>query len=136
MASPDRPAVLRLPFVLVFAISLVVLFTPASGVPDAPPGVDKVIHVVLFAALAITGGIARFGFPALIAGLTGYAAGSEILQAILPLGRSGDVLDFCADFAGIAAGWCMLIATRRRQRLRRASGAGVPTGRRDRQTTG
>ncbi len=45
----------RIAFASVVVVSLVVLFAPAGDVPSAPPGVDKVIHAVLFLALAATG---------------------------------------------------------------------------------
>ena len=37
------------------AVSLVVLFIPASDTPQLLPGLDKVVHLVLFAALALSG---------------------------------------------------------------------------------
>ncbi|MHA6795265.1 VanZ family protein [Pseudonocardia bannensis] len=84
--------------------SAVVLFTPASGVPSAPPGVDKLIHLLVFAALAGTGRWAGLPLRPLAVALVAYAAGSEMLQAVLPIGRSGDVLDALVDVAGIALG--------------------------------
>src|SRR5690242_15551591 len=49
-------------FAVVVLVSLAVLFAPGPAVPSAPAGVDKVVHVTLFAALALSGrwaGIAR-----------------------------------------------------------------------------
>jgi VanZ family protein len=86
-------------------LSVVILFTPESGVPSSPPGTDKLVHAGLFALLALTGYYARLVRPwQLAALLLGYAAASEVLQAVLPLGRSGDVFDALTDAAGLAVG--------------------------------
>ncbi|QTR06354.1 VanZ family protein, partial [Saccharothrix algeriensis] len=95
-----------LPFVTAGLLSVIILFTPQSGVPDSPPGTDKVVHVLLFALLAATGLYARLPRAALLAGLVGYAAVSEVLQwLIVPLGRGGDVVDGLVDVLGVALGW-------------------------------
>ncbi|MEU4739638.1 VanZ family protein [Actinosynnema sp. NPDC023658] len=95
-----------LPFVVAVLLSVIVLFTPESGVPTAPPGTDKVVHFLLFALLMGSGRYARLPVGPLLAGLTGYAAVSELLQwLITALGRSGDVLDALVDVAGIAFGY-------------------------------
>lgn len=85
-------------------VSVAVLFTPASGVPAGFPGSDKLVHLAVFAALALTGRVAALPRAALVAGLVGYAVGSEVLQHVLPLGRSADLLDVLADVLGIALG--------------------------------
>ena len=92
-------------------VSLVVLFAPASATPSTlPPGVDKAVHLALFAALAWTGRRAGLPVPALAVGLIAYAVGSEVLQGLLPIGRSPDPLDVVADTVGVAVG---LVAARR-----------------------
>ncbi|MEB3372454.1 VanZ family protein [Saccharopolyspora mangrovi] len=88
--------------------SWVVLFTPESGVPSAPPGTDKVVHLALFAALAITGRIAGARTAWLLPALAGYAALSEVLQGLLPIGRSCELLDVAVDVAGALLGWALL----------------------------
>ncbi len=113
----------RLPhcaFGAVFAISLVVLFTPASEVPSAPPGTDKLVHLVLFAALAISG--FRIRQVPLLIGLICYAGLSEVLQGVLPLGRSGDSLDALVDVLGVLAGFAFTAAVRTVRRGRRTTG--------------
>ncbi|WP_086666721.1 hypothetical protein [Lentzea kentuckyensis] len=93
-----------LPFVIAALLSVVVLFTPESGVPTAPPGTDKVIHTLLFALLAFTGLYAKISrvLPMLVV----YAGVSEVLQQLItPLHRSGDVLDALVDVLGIGLGW-------------------------------
>lgn len=103
------------PFVLAVLLSLGVLFTPASGVPTAPPGTDKLVHLAVFALLAVTGRAAGIRMWPLLFGLAGYAAGSEVLQAVLPIGRSGDVLDGLVDVAGAVLGLALYAGVARRR---------------------
>ncbi|RAS61362.1 hypothetical protein C8D87_110313 [Lentzea atacamensis] len=96
-------------------LSVVILFTPESGVPTAPPGTDKVIHALLFALLAFTGIYAKISriLPLLVV----YAGVSEVLQELItPLHRSGDVLDALVDVLGIGLGWATATWLRSRRR--------------------
>ncbi|MFC7345059.1 VanZ family protein [Saccharopolyspora griseoalba] len=86
-------------------VSWAILFTPASGVPTAPPGTDKVIHFALFAALAATGRLAGFRARWLLPALVAYAGASELAQGVLPLGRSCELLDALVDCAGTLVAW-------------------------------
>ena len=92
------------PFYAMLLVSAVVLFTPSSGVPTVHPGVDKLIHAGLFAALALAGRWAGIRPAALAVGLAAYAGVSEVLQAVLPIGRDGTWTDALADVAGVALG--------------------------------
>jgi len=85
-------------------VSLVVLFGPSAG-GSGLPGADKVVHLLVFAALAATARW-RFGavLPALLA-VGAYAPFSELLQALALSGRNGDPLDVVADLTGAALGW-------------------------------
>nr|WP_314143428.1 VanZ family protein [uncultured Rhodococcus sp.] len=94
----------RIPLAVTFVVSLIVLFTPASGVPSGFQHSDKIIHFVLFAALAYTSRLAGIGWTRTALWVPAFAAISEVLQAILPLGRSGSVADALADAAGVAVG--------------------------------
>jgi membrane associated rhomboid family serine protease len=103
-------------FALAVLVSLAVLFAPADEVPFAPPGVDKIVHCALFAALALTGRWAGVGRRVLRVLLVTYAAVSEVLQGVTPLARSASVADWVADVLGILLGlglWGLL--TRRRR---------------------
>jgi hypothetical protein len=109
-------ALARGTFAVVVLVSLAVLFAPESDVPSAPPGVDKVVHVVLFAALAASGRWAGIGWRVLASLLVLYAALSEVLQGVTPLGRSSSVADWLADVAGVLLGlglWGWLARPRR-----------------------
>ncbi len=109
-----RGAVSRGVFALVVVVSLGVLFAPADDVPAALPGVDKLVHAALFAALAASGRWAG-GRPALLAvGLAGYGAVSEVLQAVTPLSRTGSLADLLADLVGVALGLAAWAALHRR----------------------
>jgi hypothetical protein len=91
-------------FAVVVLVSLAVLFAPASDVPSAPAGVDKVVHLALFAALAASGRWAGIGARALAALLLAYAGVSEVAQGLSALDRSMSVADWVADAAGVLLG--------------------------------
>ncbi len=108
-------ALARGAFAVAVLVSLAVLFAPAGNVPDAPPGVDKVVHVAVFLSLAVTGRWAWIRAAGLGAALVVYAAVSEVLQAVTPLARSGSPADLLADVAGAALGlgaWAFAERTR------------------------
>ncbi|MGE3284512.1 MAG: VanZ family protein [Pseudonocardia sp.] len=100
------------PFAVAFAVSLALLLSPGSGTPTPFPDADKVVHVGLFAVLAVTGLLAWRAPVRLAAALVVYGAAIEVAQGILPIARSADPLDLLADAAGVALGvllgWLML----------------------------
>jgi len=107
-------------FAVVVLVSLAVLFAPASDVPTSPPGVDKLVHAALFAALALSGRWAGIGARGLAGLLVVYAVVSELVQGMTPLARSASGGDVLADLVGTAIGllaWAVL------QRRRRAGPA-------------
>lgn len=107
----------RTAFAAMLVVSLVLLFTPASGVPTGIELNDKVVHCALFAALAVTGRLARIKLGPLAVALVAYAGVSEVLQSALPLNRDGDVLDAVADSAGVLLGLGALSLARRDRRV-------------------
>jgi VanZ family protein len=104
----------RAAFAAAAVVSLVVLFAPAGDVPSAPPGVDKLVHAVLFLALAATGRWAGLRPGVLAPALVAYAAGSEVLQGWDAIGRTASVADWLADVAGVLAGLALWAVARRR----------------------
>lgn len=102
----------RVWFWLAVLLSVVVLFSPGEAVPAAPPGSDKVVHVVVFGLLAVTGLITGFRRWPLALSLLGYAALSEVIQAIPALGRGASVGDWIADAVGVALGFWLTAASR------------------------
>jgi hypothetical protein len=91
-------------FAVAVLVSLAVLFAPAGEVPFAPPGVDKIVHGALFAALALSGRWAGIGRRVLAVLLVLYAAVSEVLQEVTALDRTGSVADWLADVVGVLLG--------------------------------
>jgi hypothetical protein len=109
-------ALARGTFAVIVLVSLAVLFAPQAEVPAAPPGVDKVIHLLLFAALAGSGRWAGIGRRVLAPMLVVYAAVSEVVQGLTPLARSASVADLLADVVGVLLGlglWGLLNRRRR-----------------------
>lgn len=100
-------------FAVAVLVSLAVLFAPADDVPFAPPGVDKLVHASLFAALALSGRWAGITHVVLAPGLVLYAAVSEVLQEMI--GRDAAVGDWVADVVGLLLGLllCHWISRRR-----------------------
>ena len=91
-------------FAVVVLVSLAVLFAPADDVPSSPPGVDKLVHLLLFAALAASGRWAGARADVLAGVLVLYAAVSEVVQGVSALGRSASVADWIADAVGVLVG--------------------------------
>ncbi|MEP6816685.1 MAG: hypothetical protein ABI873_14160 [Marmoricola sp.] len=102
----------RVAFALVGLLSLLVLFAPGSDVPSGLPVNDKVVHVSLFLALAVTGRSPGVRVTPLVLGLVVYAGVSEVLQAMLPIHRDGDILDVAADLVGVAVGLAVVTLVR------------------------
>jgi len=113
--APARTGALaRGVFAVVALVSLAVLFAPASDVPSAPAGVDKVVHLALFAALAASGRWAGAGARTLAVLLLAYAAVSEVVQGLPALGRSMSLADWAADAVGVLVGLALWeLASRR-----------------------
>jgi len=84
-------------------ISLVTFLLPADDLTSSAPN-DKVTHLLIFAALAVSGRWAGLPVLPLLGGLTAYAAVTEVLQAVLPINRHGDLRDLAADFVGVLVG--------------------------------
>jgi hypothetical protein len=114
-AFSDHGALARGVFSVAVLVSLTVLFTPGSDVPTAPPGVDKVVHGLLFAVLALSGRWAGVRRPVLAGLLALYAAVSEVVQGLAPLDRSASVGDVLADVAGLLIGLAVGEALARRR---------------------
>jgi hypothetical protein len=104
-------------FALAVLVSLAVLFAPADEVPFAPPGVDKIVHCALFAALALTGRWAGVGRRVLGVLLVTYAAVSEVLQGVTALNRTASVADWLADVVGVLLGLALWELLERRRRV-------------------
>ena len=95
---------------VVALLSLVVLFAPtAPAGPVGVVGVDKVVHGALFAALACTARWQFGGRLRVFLLVAGYALLSELIQALILPGRSGDPYDAVADLCGATLGWLLAV---------------------------
>ncbi|MFQ1001306.1 VanZ family protein [Modestobacter sp. SSW1-42] len=113
--SAQHGVLARGSFAVAVLVSLAVLFAPPSDVPSAPPGVDKVVHLSLFLALALTARWAGVGRQVAAVSLLVYAAVSEVLQGTYLVGRDAELLDWVADSVGVLAGLALYaVITRRR----------------------
>ncbi|TDD45596.1 VanZ family protein [Kribbella antibiotica] len=105
----------RVAFVAACALQLYGVYAPEEAGPGiAIPGIDKVAHFCLFAAVAFTG--LKVGVPArwLLGALVVNAIGSEFIQHYLLPHRDGDPYDALADLLGVAAGaWAGFRVVRR-----------------------
>lgn len=90
-------------FAALLLVTTVMLLVPGEDLTSNAPN-DKVSHLVTFAVLALSGRWARVRPVPLAAGLTAYAAATELLQALLPVNRHGDPRDLLADVAGMLVG--------------------------------
>ena len=103
LAHPLAQRLARSLFAALLGLTLVVMLTPADELAD--PGLDdKVSHLLTFAALAVAGRLALVPVRPLAVALAAYALLTEVLQALLPIGRHGDPLDWLADVAGVGLG--------------------------------
>ena len=99
-----------------FALTHLPMRPGTGGIPH----LDKVVHLTIFTGLSLLlsvwfGVRKRVGGALLVAGcvlvaLSAYAAFDELSQ--IPVGRTADVRDWCADFAGINLGLLGFFALR------------------------
>jgi hypothetical protein len=116
-----RPQLARTVFALLLGVSLAMFLTPGSDVPQDGPN-DKLVHALIFVTLAVAGRWAGVPWRTLAIGLLAYAGVTEILQAVLPIDRDGNALDFLADAAGVVVGLLLSLAAMRLGARRAARG--------------
>ncbi len=92
----------RVALALAVLVHLVVLYAPRAPAPPGPVWLDKVVHVTIFAAVALAA--AWVGLPRrpVVAVLLGHAVVSELVQWLVLPDRSGDPWDSVADAGGVA----------------------------------
>lgn len=79
------------------------LSIPSNSVPDIGNG-DKNIHAIIFAGFAFLWRWAGLSERRTLAWGVAYAVLSEVYQAVMPIGRSGDWQDALADVIGLLIG--------------------------------
>lgn len=103
---------------------LVVLYLPGSATPPiGAPGIDKVIHLGVFGVPVFLVGLATRRPRLVAAWFAAHGVLSEVLQALVVPGRSGDPWDLVFDLLGIGAALAVL---RLRPQLRSAGPTGLP----------
>jgi hypothetical protein len=93
----------RVLFGVALLVQQAVLYVP-RGVDDGVPYADKVVHVVIFAAVVWTGRRIRLSAVVLTLIFGTHAVVSELLQSTLFAERSGTVSDVIANLVGVAVG--------------------------------
>lgn len=93
-----------------WAILTFVLLKPSEAVPKywfLFTGIDKVVHIGIFAMLAFLYRLSFRDMPALLffSVMLGYGVATEILQGLMHAGRSMEFLDLIADMFGVGIGY-------------------------------
>jgi hypothetical protein len=105
-------------FLVAMAVQLVALYFPGGvGGPHAT-GIDKVIHVLIFAAPALAvlnAGMSRPGRLWALGILALHAPVSELIQHLALPARSGDVFDVVADLGGVGLAATLYVVWSRRR---------------------
>src|SRR6201996_8845105 len=112
-ARLPRPVRLAI-YVLACLILLYITLAPGKDVPGVGLVWDKAEHATAWAVLTGAGlllSTKRRWAIGVFAVLFGAAV--EVLQAVLPFGRDGDVLDLTADIVGVAAAYLVWFGLRR-----------------------
>ena len=96
-------------------VQIVVLYAP-EGLGGPPiTGLDKVVHILIFAAPVLAALMAGLSAPWVIGILALHGPVSELIQySVLPH-RSGDVFDALADVVGVAIGATVYVVWKGRQ---------------------
>ena len=107
---------LDIPLTVAVTLTLsVAMLWPLEAPPPAPDGIDKVVHLIAFAALAFP--LARTGRIGLLPVFVGASAFGGLIEIIQPsFGRSADMQDWIADIAGVALGIALALLYRRLRR--------------------
>ena len=107
---------LDIPLTLIVTLTLTVaMLWPLKAPLPAPEGIDKLVHLIAFAALAFplarTG---RFGLLPVLIGASAFGGAIELIQP--SFNRSADVNDWVADVVGVILGIGLGLLYRRLRR--------------------
>ena len=89
-------------FWLLFVASLVLFFSPIQVEEHGGLGLDKIVHVIIFGVLMLSGSKSYSSKGKLALLLLLYVAAVEIIQANFVPHRSGDIYDAMAGGIGVA----------------------------------
>ena len=105
-------------FLAALAVHLVVLYSPKAVGGPPITGIDKVTHVLIFAAPALAllmAGISGPGRRWALGILALHAPVSELIQHLALPSRSGDLYDVVADLGGVALAATVYVVWSHRQ---------------------
>jgi VanZ family protein len=105
----------RLAFGVALVVQLIAVYAPAGPPGPQVNGLDKVVHVFIFAAPACAALMVGIRARWALGVLAVHAPVSELIQHFLLPHRSGDVLDVLADLSGVVLGGCAYMVWTRRQ---------------------
>ena len=115
-ASAARPDLLwLLGFGAVLAVQLIVVYAPQGPGGPQIAGLDKLVHLVIFALPVLAALMAGLRAPWVLGILAVHAPVSELVQHFALPRRTGDLLDMVADLAGVALGYLAFLVWNRRQ---------------------
>ena len=97
------------------ALQLIALYSPQVPAGPQITGLDKVVHVSIFAAPALAALMAGVSGPWALGVLAMHGPISELVQHFALAHRSGDPLDAMADLVGVGLGSLACLVWSRRQ---------------------
>jgi len=102
-------------FGVALAVQLIIVYSPSGLAGPEVTGLDKVVHLVIFAAPAFAALMAGISAPWALGILAVHAPVSELVQHFALPHREGDVLDVLADLGGVALGGLVYLVWSRRR---------------------
>lgn len=105
----------RVVFGVAVVVQLIALYSAPGLAGPQIDGLDKLVHLCLFAGPALAALMAGISAPWALGILAVHAPVSELIQQYALSHRSGDVLDAMADLCGVALGALAYVVWSRRQ---------------------
>ena len=97
------------------AVQLIAVYSPQGPGGPQITGLDKVVHVLIFAGPVLAALMAGLSAPWVIGILAVHAPVSELIQHFALPHRTGDVFDMMADLVGVAVGSLAFLVWNRRK---------------------
>jgi hypothetical protein len=97
------------------AVQLIVVYSPQGPGGPQVPGLDKVVHLLIFAGPVLAALMAGLRWPWVLGIFAAHAPVSELTQHFALPHRTGDPWDMVADLVGVALGYLAFLVWNRRQ---------------------